>query len=176
MVTLTGGAWLVAFVDPNGFVVLVEYGDRQDFSFGEVAPGTSPALAALPNGQWEVGYHTTDGHLVTEGADNHGEWNLGLWPGTSPAMTGLANGGYEVAFEADGTANLWTVGSKDFHGDWGLGMRSGTSPAIAQLGGSYEVAFQANTSSMWTVGSDNHGDWGSVMSAGTNPTITPTVS
>jgi hypothetical protein len=54
-------------------------------------------------------------------------------------------------------------------------MRTGTSPAITLLGGSYEVAFQANTGHLWTVGSDNHGDWGSVMSAGTSPTITPTV-
>jgi hypothetical protein len=50
-----------------------------------------------------------------------------------------------------------------------------TSPAITLLGGgnNYEVAFQANTSHLWTVGSDFHGDWGSVMRAGTSPTLTP---
>jgi hypothetical protein len=173
IVTLTGGAYLVAFVDPNGDVVLVEEGDRQDFQFGAAAPGTSPALAALPNGQWEVGYQTTDGNLVTEGADNHGEWNLSLWPGTSPAMTGLANGSYEVAFSASGNAHLWTFGPTDHHGDWMRGMWAGTNPAIVGLpNGSYEVAFQANTSSLWTVGSDNHGNWGLGMTGGTSPAIT----
>jgi hypothetical protein len=173
IVTLTGGAWLVAFVAPGGSVVAMESGDRQDFVFGEAAPGTSPALAALPNGQWEVGYNAIDGHLVTEGADNHGEWNLGLWPGSSPAMTGLRNGSYDVAFSAAGTASLWTIGPTDHHGDWHLGMWAGTSPAIVGLpNGSYEVAFQANTSNLWTVGSDFHGDWGLGMTGGTNPAIT----
>lgn len=173
IITLTNGNWLVAWVAPGGYVVAAEPGSSLNLTFGQAAPGTSPALAALPNGQWELGYHATDGHLVTEGADNHGEWNLGLWPGTSPAMTGLANGSYEVAFQAAGTANLWTVGPTDFHGDWRLGMAPGTSPAIVGLpNGSYEVAFQANTNNLWTVGSDNHGDWGLGMAAGTSPAIT----
>jgi hypothetical protein len=173
IVALTTGAWLVAYVLPGGLVVAVESNNLQaHLVFGQAAPGTSPALAALPNGQWEVGYHSADGNLVTEGADNHGEWNLGLWPGTSPAMSGLANGSYEVAFEANGTANLWTIGPTDFHGDWRLGMRTGTSPAIVGLpNGSYEVAFQANTSNLWTVGSDFHGDWGLGMMGGTSPAI-----
>jgi hypothetical protein len=38
-------------------------------------------------------------------------------------------------------------------------------------GNDYEVAFQANTSHLWTVGADNHRDWGSIMQAGTSPTI-----
>ena len=173
IITLTNGNWLVAYVAPGGYVEVAEPGFSWNLTYGQAAPGTSPALAALPNGQWELGYHSTDGNLVTEGADNHGEWNLGLWPGTSPAMSGLANGSYEVAFEAAGTANLWTVGPTDFHGDWRLGMRAGTSPAIVGTpNGSYEVAFQANTGSLWTVGSDDHDDWGLGMRAGTSPAIT----
>ena len=38
--------------------------------------------------------------------------------------------------------------------------------------GGYEVAFQANTSSLWTVGSDNKGAWGLGMMSGTNPSVT----
>jgi len=37
--------------------------------------------------------------------------------------------------------------------------------------GSYEVAFQANTGNLWTVGSDNHGDTKLGMMAGTSPSI-----
>jgi hypothetical protein len=51
-------------------------------------------------------------------------------------------------------------------------MMAGTSPAITSLGGGYEVAFQANTGSLWTVGTDSHGAWNLGMMAGTSPAIT----
>jgi hypothetical protein len=35
----------------------------------------------------------------------------------------------------------------------------------------YEVGFQANTTSLWTVGSSNHGSWGLGMMAGTSPSV-----
>jgi len=51
-------------------------------------------------------------------------------------------------------------------------MMAGTSPAITALpGGGYEVAFQAHSGSLWSVGADNHGDWGQPMKAGTSPAI-----
>ena len=34
-----------------------------------------------------------------------------------------------------------------------------------------EVAFQANSGQLWTVGSDNHGSWGLGMKVGTSPSI-----
>ncbi|HXW45694.1 MAG TPA: CHAP domain-containing protein [Streptosporangiaceae bacterium] len=37
--------------------------------------------------------------------------------------------------------------------------------------GGSEVAFQANTGDLWTVGSVNHGSWGIAMMAGTSPSI-----
>ncbi len=36
----------------------------------------------------------------------------------------------------------------------------------------FEVAFEANTNNLWTVGSDDHGDWQLGMMAGTSPSIT----
>jgi len=51
-------------------------------------------------------------------------------------------------------------------------MKAGTSPAITRLaGGGYEVAFQAHSGSLWSVGADNHGDWSQGMMAGTSPAI-----
>ena len=35
----------------------------------------------------------------------------------------------------------------------------------------YEMAFQANTGSLWSVGADPHGDWHQGMKAGTSPSI-----
>jgi hypothetical protein len=49
------------------------------------------------------------------------------------------------------------------------GPRNGGQPNI--LGTPYEVAFQANTTDLWTVG-DGHGSWKIAMMAGTSPSIT----
>jgi hypothetical protein len=39
-------------------------------------------------------------------------------------------------------------------------MMAGTSPSIAALsGGGFEVAFQDNTGSLWTVGNAGNADW-----------------
>jgi hypothetical protein len=51
-------------------------------------------------------------------------------------------------------------------------MLAGTSPSIAALpSGGYEVAFQANTGNLWTVGSADNGDHKLGMLAGTSPSI-----
>ena len=44
-------------------------------------------------------------------------------------------------------------------------------PTCAVAAPTYEVAFQANTSNLWTVGRDPHGDWLLGMAAGTSPSI-----
>jgi hypothetical protein len=44
-------------------------------------------------------------------------------------------------------------------------------PTCAVAAPTYEVAFQANTSNLWTVGRDTHGDWLLGMAAGTSPSI-----
>jgi hypothetical protein len=54
--------------------------------------------------------------------------------------------------------------------DWVDGAVSGTPTTVAIS--KNEVAFQANTGSLWSMGSDLHGDWGQKMMAGTNPSIT----
>jgi len=81
-----------------------------------------------------------------------------------------------MAFQANNTGNLWTVGSgggSDNHGDWGLGMKAGTSPAITSLArGGYEMAFQANTGNLITIGTAGNKAWNLGMMAGTSPAIT----
>jgi hypothetical protein len=44
-------------------------------------------------------------------------------------------------------------------------------PTCAISTPTYEVAFQANTTSLWTVGRDGHGDWSLGMMPGTSPVI-----
>jgi hypothetical protein len=51
-------------------------------------------------------------------------------------------------------------------------MKAGSSPSITGLtNGSFEVAFQANTGSLWSMGSDVHGDWRLGMMGKTSPSI-----
>ena len=50
-------------------------------------------------------------------------------------------------------------------------MKGGTSPSIFAVGSGsqYEVAFQANTGILWTVGADNHDSWNVAIAAATSP-------
>jgi hypothetical protein len=60
-------------------------------------------------GGYVVAFQANTGNLWTVGADNRGDWGLGMMAGTSPSIAVLPGGGYEVAFQAN-TGNLWTVG------------------------------------------------------------------
>ena len=106
--------------------------------------GTSPAIAALAGGGYQMAFQANTGELIRFGAAGNVNERQGMAPGTSPAIAGLAGGGYEMAFQAN-TGQLirfGTAGNVNEH----QGMAPGTSPAIAGLaGGGYEMAFQANT-------------------------------
>jgi beta-glucosidase-like glycosyl hydrolase len=85
------------------------------------------------------------------------------------AAKSARSNGYEVAVQAS-NGDLLTLGSQNR--DWHLGPAPGTSPAIgAFLTGGFEVAFQANTSSLWTVGAAGNTAWNLGMRAGTSPAI-----
>jgi hypothetical protein len=81
------------------------------------------------------------------------------------AFAGQGAGAGAYAFEAN-TTELWT-----HEGPRGLGMMPGTSPAIAVVSGGSQVAFQANTGSLWVTGAHGTGDWGLGMAGGTSPSI-----
>jgi hypothetical protein len=50
---------------------------------------------------------------------------------------------------------------------------AGTSPSITALsGGGYEMAFQANTGDLVSIGSAGNRNWGFGMMSGTSPAIT----
>jgi GH25 family lysozyme M1 (1,4-beta-N-acetylmuramidase) len=135
-----------------------------------VAPGTSPSVAGLRTGGYEIAYQSVNGTLVTIGTAGYRSWGLGMMAGTSPDIAALKGGGFEVVFQAN-TGKLWTVGTRAVGTT--LGMKAGTSPSIAALvNGGYEVAFQAVTGELWTKGAINHGAWGVGMMAGTSPSIT----
>jgi hypothetical protein len=95
-----------------------------------------------------------------------------------PDMVSLStsdSAGFQNAFDAAGTADLWTTGSNLDDADSTLGMEAGTSPAIAAISGgsAYEVAFQANNNDLWVSGPNGDYDTGQGMMPGTSPAITP---
>jgi|GEM_PF-849404 len=124
-----------------------------------------------PPSGFGVAFQANTGHLWTYMSSGGGkDLDQGMKAGTSPAIAAVP-GGYEEAFQAN-TGALVVVGTV-LQKNTGLGMKAGTSPAIASLsGGSFEVAFQANTGVLWLYssksGSTNTGD---PMMAGTSPAV-----
>jgi hypothetical protein len=114
-----------------------------------MAAGTSPAIAGLAGGGYEMAFQANTGELIRFGTAGNENEHQGMAAGTSPAIAGLAGGGYEMAFQAN-TGELivfGTAGNINTH----QGMMHGTSPSIAaSTSGRYQVTFQANNGNLYT--------------------------
>ena len=149
---LPGGGYEAAFQANTGDLWVVGNGVGQDLGLGMKA-GTSPAITALPGGGYEVAFQANTGNLwvVRNGVgagpgpgheDRH-------QPGDHRRCPAAATRSRSRPTPATCGPSATAVGH-----ELGLGMMAGTSPAITALsGGGYEVAFQANTGELWTVGS-----------------------
>jgi hypothetical protein len=141
-----------------------------------IAPGTTPAVAPLSGGSFEVAWNGGGGQLWTLGADNTGrDTGQMMVPGSSPAIAELSTGGAEIIYQKASDGLLWAVnpdGSTYRIGN-GLGLAAGTIPAVTGLpDGSFEVAWNGGGGQLWTLGADNTGrSTGQVMDPGTSPAI-----
>jgi hypothetical protein len=107
-----------------------------------MAGGTSPSIAGLISGSYEVSYHGANGDVWTY-TPSTGVSDLGvpMMTGTNPSIAGLSDGSAEVALQAS-TGWLWLIGPSG-QDNTHLGMNPKSSPSVAALpGGSYEAAFQ----------------------------------
>jgi hypothetical protein len=125
--------------------------------------GTSPAISGA------------DEDIVFQ--DGEGFFNSGpefsatlmMAPGTSPSLN---SAGY-AAFQGS-NGDLWAGTS---HSDQNQKMKAGTSPSVNDPSGinsdgqTGQIAFQANTGDLVTVGPDGNNDTGAKMMAGTSPSI-----
>jgi hypothetical protein len=138
-----------------------------------MAPGTSPAITAVPGGSFEEAFQANTGVLWEDSASGAVDTGQGMAAGTSPVIAGLADGGFEVAFQANTGALIVYGTGGDINTD--LGMMPGTNPAIlAFSNGGFEVAFEANTGVLWYYSTSSGGvDTGQGMAAGTSPSIAP---
>lgn len=135
--------------------------------------GTSPSVAVLDDGGYEIAFQANTGDLWTTGTAGTRNWHQGMRTGTSPSIAALAGGGYVVAFQAN-TTSLFTAGTPGIR-NWNLHMDSGSSPSITGLSdGGYVIAFQANTHNEWFARSAGYtaSDARLGMRAGTSPSIT----
>ncbi len=140
-----------------------------------VQPGTSPSISGFGDGGYVVAFEGPGGEVATLIDDtDETDWGVAA-PGTSPSVTAFGFDTFEVAFQTT-SGSLETTGTFDKHGPWALGMMAGTSPAITATanGTSYKVAFEANTSNLWTVGFGARGgtNMNLGMMRGTSPAIT----
>jgi hypothetical protein len=162
-------------------------GERSEIANG--APGkSSPSVAALPNGNFELAAQSNAGGLWTiTGTPGATSWtgremDFGMASGTSPSVAALPNGNFELAAQSN-AGGLWTItgtpGATSWTGrEMDFGMAPGTSPSVAALpNGNFVLAAQSNKGGLWTItGAPGATTWTGRemdfgMAAGTSPSI-----
>ena len=139
----------------------------------QVASGTSPAIAALPNtaGRYEVVFASASGNALTGIGPGGTAGALGSGPavaaGTSPVVAAAGNGGLKAAYHATGTDHLWTVtqaGGVLHRGGHGRGREPSVVAALA--GGGFEVVYPNVSGALTGIGPD-----GSARALGSGPAV-----
>jgi hypothetical protein len=115
--------------------------------------GTSPSIAALPNGGFAVAFQDSNGILWLYQNGNLTNTSYLVMTGTSPSIAVLENGKVAIAFQSGQTSTiahlyLYQNGTAV---DTGQGMIGTTSPSIVPLpGGGYQIAYCKNPSrNLW---------------------------
>jgi hypothetical protein len=94
-------------------------------------PGTSPAIAVLPSGNWVVAWQANTNDLFTYMSSGATEnTTQAVLAGTTPALAVLPDGAWVIAYQS-GTNDLYIYTSAGSSTNTTLDMLAGTSPAIA---------------------------------------------
>jgi hypothetical protein len=150
----TTSAPLVAFQANSGELYTYVASPYQVVDTTEgMMPGTSPSIAAMPGGGYEIAFQANSGELYTYSTSPYQvvDTTEGMMPGTSPSIVATPGGGYEIAFQAN-SGELYTYSPSPYKVvNTTEGMKPGTSPSIAATpGGEVEIAFQANSGELYT--------------------------
>ncbi|MFD9701994.1 hypothetical protein [Lentzea sp. NPDC059081] len=163
----------VVFQAPSTRLWVVNPGSRPIETPSAMAPGTSPSVARMPNGNFEIAFVASNGELwVQDAFSGHGTGFL-VASNSSPSIATDASGNWVVAVQGtDG--RLWLLNSA---GGLPLStasfMEPGTSPAIARLStGNVEIAFAASNGELWLQSGSSRGGTGVFLWPGTSPAIT----
>ncbi|MBV9929398.1 MAG: hypothetical protein JO013_00420 [Alphaproteobacteria bacterium] len=116
-----------------------------------MAAGSSPSIAAFPNGTWLVAFADRDGTLTTWDGTDANPFQAQVAPGTNPVLAAAGDASFQIAFHAaDGTLQL---AGPDGVAATGKAMMAGTGPGIAALYvGGYQRTFQAADGSLVAAG------------------------
>jgi hypothetical protein len=100
-----------------------------------LAGNTSPSLAVLPDGTFDMAFTAIDDTVWVDinGNGHRLENGLTAEPGTSPAIAVDANSNWEIAFHHSGDHHLITFDSASTKRDTGQLVAAGTNPAIVAL-------------------------------------------
>ncbi len=100
-----------------------------------LAANTSPSLAVLPDGTFDMAFTAGDDTVWVDinGNGHRLESGLTAEPGTSPAIAVDANSNWEIAFHHSGDHHLITFDSASTKRDTGQLVATGTNPAIVAL-------------------------------------------
>jgi hypothetical protein len=147
------GSWVTpngteAFQANNGYLYTNVTGGSALNTLQGMAAGTSPAIAPVTSGGYEVAFQANNGYLYLWNTNTEKAVNTlqGMAAGTSPAIAGLTGGGYAVAFQAN-NGYLYTYTSANGPAATTLAMTPSSNPSIAGLyNGSYAIAFSASGS------------------------------
>jgi hypothetical protein len=130
----TGGGWKIAIHGANTdhLWTLDSTGKATDTGAVMASGTTSPAIAPLRTGGYEMAFAAWDGYLWKVEPNGNGSLagnGLGVAPDTSPAIAPSDFSGWRIAFHAGGD-HLWTIDSGGHQADTGSAMATGTSPGI----------------------------------------------
>jgi hypothetical protein len=146
-ITLLSGGLAFGFQAPNGhlWISLGGWNNGHD-SGAAMASGTSPSVAALPNGNLAMAFRGSNGDLwVSLNAPGNGfDTNGFIAAGTSPSIAALPNNTIAYAFQGS-NGDLWFGKGNGFGGsDTHQHMQAGTSPSVVIDGSSGlpQVIFQ----------------------------------
>lgn len=144
-----------------------------------VALAVAPAASATPGVNYSLTYQDVSGHpegIINQGGAISGgpDQNVTMSPGTSPDESDTTSKQGQVTAFQGANHDLWTLGPNPGPAvDTGQGMLPGTSPSVVSLqNGGVEIAFQANTTNLITIGAAGNRAWNLGMMPGTSPSIT----
>jgi len=166
--------WQAAYQSNAGDVAA--YGGLAIDDVGQAAyPGSSPSVAILPNGGYEIASMSANGLLNLAGTARTGQLYYGLRGGSSPSIAASpADGTYVVAMQVNfGALWLWRSATNSAVMSSNM-MANSTSPAVAAFPeGGYEVAYQGIDGNLALYGYDGGFSMstGQAMKAGTSPSI-----
>ena len=97
---------------------------------GMAPNATSPSIAPVPGGGYEMAFRANTGYLWVTGTLGQSPTPYGIAANTSPSIAVFNDGTYEVAFTANQTNHLWFYGS-NVKQDTNGAMKPGSSRALA---------------------------------------------